>query len=211
MQSLQRVSSEPGGPPPGFLRSERFSARIPSIGAVYPGSADAIKLIPMTSLNPARTTWHITFGTYGARLHGDERPTVDRRQNQPGQPFFGQDPGRRAAEEMQMRASMVLLTCEQRRLVEVRLSEICDRGGWGCRTCAAGGDHVHLLCDAPPNVHGRQIRTLVKRWLTQALDREWKRPPSGRWWADGGSCKPIKNAEYLGNVCGYIRRQRLSR
>ena len=26
-------------------------------------------------------TWHITFGTYGARLHGDERPTVDRNHN----------------------------------------------------------------------------------------------------------------------------------
>ncbi|NLG42978.1 MAG: hypothetical protein GX547_07015 [Phycisphaerae bacterium] len=31
--------------------------------------------------------YHITFGTYGMRLHGDERETVHRRRNQFGEPF----------------------------------------------------------------------------------------------------------------------------
>jgi hypothetical protein len=35
--------------------------------------------------------YHITFGTYGTRLHGDERGTVDRAMNKPGDPIIGAD------------------------------------------------------------------------------------------------------------------------
>jgi hypothetical protein len=36
--------------------------------------------------------YHITFGTYGTRLHGDARGTVDRRMNEPGEPIIGSEP-----------------------------------------------------------------------------------------------------------------------
>ena len=39
--------------------------------------------------------YHITFGTYGTRLHGNERGSVDRAHNAPGEPFHF---GRRLAE-----------------------------------------------------------------------------------------------------------------
>ena len=38
--------------------------------------------------------YHITFGTYGNRLHGSDKPHVDRDHNHYGEPFA--DPGRHA-------------------------------------------------------------------------------------------------------------------
>ena len=47
--------------------------------------------IPRQHLDPARTTWHITWGTYASRLHGGYRPTVDKQHNQRGEPFLPRD------------------------------------------------------------------------------------------------------------------------
>jgi len=66
------------------------------------------------SLDPQRTTWHITFGTCGTRLHGDLRPAVDLDHN--------------------------------------------NRGGWTYRIWAAGEDHVYVLLDIIPEVHGEKVR-----------------------------------------------------
>src|SRR2546421_11369035 len=38
--------------------------------------------------------YHITWGTYGTRLHGDGRGTVDREHNEYGTPVLGPDPER---------------------------------------------------------------------------------------------------------------------
>ncbi|MFA7235386.1 MAG: hypothetical protein WC058_00860 [Phycisphaeraceae bacterium] len=58
-------------------------------------------------LDPARTTWHITFGTYGTRLHGDDRPTVDREHNQRGEAFIEADAERAAESREGMRGDPI--------------------------------------------------------------------------------------------------------
>ncbi len=166
-------------------------------------------------LDPQRTTWHITFGTYGTRLHGGVRITVERNRNRRGDPFVGADPQRRGAERDRMRFKPVWLTDEQRRFLEAVVPEICKRGGWGFRTASAGGDHVHLLVDVLPEIHGERVRRLIKRWLGQALSRRWPlgdspaRVSTARptWWAEQGSNKPVKDVEYLNAAYGYIRNQ----
>ena len=154
------------------------------------------------------TNWHITFGTYGTRLHGGDRPTVVRTQNRPGQPFIGPDVARHAAARQRLRFRIVTLTLEQRRFIELRVPEHCERGGWRCHTCAAGPDHVHVLCEAPRSAHGKQIRALLKRWLTQSLNEMWERLDGGPWWSEGGSCRAVRVETYFRNAHSYIERQR---
>jgi hypothetical protein len=89
-------------------------------------------------LDPPRTPWHITFGTYGTRLHGDDRPTVDLQHNQLNAPFLPRDPHREEFERGRMTFPPRYLTMEQRAFVESELSSICVRGGWTYRVCAAG-------------------------------------------------------------------------
>jgi len=164
----------------------------------------------MHELDPDRATWHITWGTHAARLHGGDRPTVDRKENNPGDAFVDRDEKREHYEKNIARSKAVILTEAQRAHIERVIPGLCERGGWTYRTCSAGveGDHAHVLLDVPRDVHGKQVRNLLKRWLTQSLETVWDKPECGAWWADGGSTKVVDNNAYLNRVHPYIENQR---
>ncbi len=162
----------------------------------------------MQQLDPKRTTWHITFGTYGARLHGGDRPTLERPGSRPGDPFVGEDQSRERFIKTTMLAEPVVLRLEQRAFIEEALPAICTRGGWTFRACAAQPDHVHVLLDADRHVHGEKVRRLIKRWLTQEMNRHWLLADGARWWAEQGSNRAIRDLEYLNRAYEYIERQR---
>ncbi len=165
---------------------------------------------PIQALAPHRTTWHITFGTYGARLHSGDRPTVDRAHNHRGQAFIGRDDEREKSERHIMRASAIALPVQVRSFIEETIPPLCIRGNWTYRTCAAPADedHVHTLLDIDPHIHGKDVRKWLKRWLTEALNARFGKPPGGDWWAECGSTRPVKNLDYLNNVFPYICKQR---
>jgi REP element-mobilizing transposase RayT len=164
--------------------------------------------LPHQQFEPSRTTWHITFGTYGTRLHGDSRPSVDKQHNQINEPFVPPSFEREESERGRMKFPPRYLSREQRLAVENKLPEICVRGGWKYRVCSAAPDHVHLLCDIVPEVHGEKVRRLVKRWLGQILSAAWPLPDGASWWAEEGSNIAVCDEQYLNNAFGYIARQR---
>ena len=161
-------------------------------------------------------TWHVTFGTYAARLHGGPRATVSRDRNQRGEPFIEAHGPREEFERGRARGPAVILTIEQCEFIEATIPDVCVRGGWMLRVCSASppratgtdGDHVHVLLDAASAIHGKQVRELLKRWLTQALDARWGKPAGGSWWAEGGSNKPVGDDEYRVNAHNYVFGQR---
>lgn len=150
-------------------------------------------------LDPTRTTWHITFGTYGTRLHSAKAPTVDKRHNQRSEPFLPHDILRVQSDRERMKFPARHFTLEQRRFVENQLPAICERGGWVYRICSAANDHVHLLCDVDPSIHGEKVRRLVKRWLGQLLSEQWPLADGATWWAEEGSNIAVKDEQYLNN------------
>jgi hypothetical protein len=159
-------------------------------------------------LDPTHASWHITWGTYGARLHGGHRPTVDREHNERSEPFIFRDSQRERAEESILNFPARLLTTEQRSLAEQAIPAICLRGGWNYRMCAAGPDHIYVLCDITPAIHGEKVRRLLKRWLGQELSKDWPIAEGQTWWAEEGSNIAVKDEAYLNNVFNYILRQR---
>jgi REP element-mobilizing transposase RayT len=163
---------------------------------------------PHQHLDPTRTTWHITFGTYGTRLHGGTRPNVDKQHNERGTDFVPTRIEREDSARNRMNFLPRFLTNEQRRFAETEMPTICERGRWSYRVCSAAPDHVHLLCDIIPEVHGEKVRRLVKRWLGQALSEHWPIPEGASWWAEEGSNIAIHNEAYLNNAFSYIARQR---
>jgi len=164
------------------------------------------------ALPQGRAVWHITVGTYGSRLHGGGEPTVDRQHNQRGEPFIRHDESRRRGEQDRMRGKPLCLSAEQRIAIEAAMPGVCRQGGWALHACASppepDNDHFHVLLDADPSADPKVIRELIKRWLTQALDKQFERPDCGLWWVKGGSTKPVKDTSYFGNVLAYITRQR---
>jgi hypothetical protein len=153
--------------------------------------------------------YHITWGTYGTRLHGDPRKTVDRQHNQYGEPVLGFDEHRWEHEKALLKFPPVIFTRPQMILVESLLPNICDRGGWKHITGAAGPDHVHEILFSRFNPE--TIRRLFKRWLGQELSRVLHPvPDSATWWAECGSIRWIfeEDGSYYGNATSYVTRQR---
>ena len=164
----------------------------------------------MQTLSVDLISWHITWGTYGSRLHGSKRPTVDRKHNSRGQPFVERNDHRERFESCIATEKAIYFTLDQRCYIESVIPEICRRGGWVYRIAAAGPecDHVHLLCDIDPKTHGKEARKWMKRWLSESLNRRRRRGDDQRWWAEGGSTRPVKDASYLNNVYDYLTMQR---
>lgn len=155
-------------------------------------------------------SWHITIGTHGSRLHGDDRPTVDRQNNELGTPFLYFDRTRADYERELLRGPPVVLSKTQRLYIEELFPAICDRGRWQHIISAAppAGDHFHILLSADRTIHGTDIRKWLKRWLSQALTERFDTPACGEWWAHGGSTKAVDTNEYYANALRYIRKQR---
>jgi REP element-mobilizing transposase RayT len=152
--------------------------------------------------------YHITFGTYGTRLHGDVRGTVDRAMNQPGDPIIGADPSWWELERDKLRFDPVVLTPEQMIHVESVMPEICMRGRWEYHVGAGGPDHVHALLTA--EAEGDAVRKWFKRWLGESMLSRWPRPGGSTWWAEGGSVKWVWERDYFENIFDYLNRQRAS-
>jgi len=76
------------------------------------------------------TPWHITFGTYGTRLHGSHRPTVDKQHNQRGTPFLALDAQREQAALACMKDPCRLLIAQQRAHMASRCGD-WSSDGWG--------------------------------------------------------------------------------
>ncbi len=190
------------------------SLRAGSSPTPNPPTPIPIITIPTSIMLPPalnHTTWHITFGTYGTRLHGDIRPTVDKQHNHLSEAFIAPDQVREQVARDRMKYSAVVLNLAQREFIERQLPEICERGSWQYRTCAAAPDHVHLLCDIPAEIHGEKVRRLIKRWLTQSLNQQWTLSQGARWWAEEGSNKAIHDDAYRKNAFEYVEKQRALR
>jgi len=150
--------------------------------------------------------YHITFGTYGTRLHGDVRGTVDRRLNQPGDPIIGAEPDWEFMELNKLRFPPRVFDFQQRQLVEQLVPDVCVRGGWQLQARAAGKDDVHTLLSAQAD--GDVIRKLLKRWLGQALASHIPLEPEQTFWAECGSVKWVWKEDYFERVKKYVLDQR---
>lgn len=110
-----------------------------------------------------------------------------------------------------MSAPEVRFTRERMEFIESIVPALCVRGGWTHVASAAGPDHVHVLLSVQPALHGKQVRAVLKRWLTLELDNRWecvKRSDGMSWWCEGGPTKAVKGEEYFANARRYVEDQR---
>ena len=160
----------------------------------------------------ALTCWHLTFGTYGTRMHGDERPTVDRRRNERGDDFESADPQRVRYLVDRAAGEAVFLNAEQRKRIEENAERLIADTDWRLIEIAAPveGHHVHVVLEAPSRRHGKEIRKLLKSLLSRDLSACFGKPPV-RWWAKGGSTKAVRDTRYRRNAIAYVQRQKTLR
>jgi hypothetical protein len=153
--------------------------------------------------------FHLTWGTYGTRLHGDSRKTVDRQHNEYGEPVLGFDDHRWELEKTLLKFPPVVFDQPKRVLVESLLPGICHRGGWEHVAGAAGPDHVHEILVSKNDP--KTIRRILKRWLGQSMcEHLGDLQPGASWWAECGSIRWIfeEDGNYFKNAVDYVNRQR---
>jgi REP element-mobilizing transposase RayT len=156
--------------------------------------------------DPFPLAFHITSGTYGTRLHGDERGTVDRSMNQYGDRIIGRIDEWERMERDRLNFEPRIFTIDQMITIEWLIPEVCIRGGWQLHSCAAGPDHVHNILTA--NADGEAVRKWLKRWLGQELAKIYPLQEGETFWAECGSVKWIWTQEYLLRAIKYVRDQR---
>ena len=89
--------------------------------------------------------FHMTCGTYGARLTGSRKPFVDRWNNEYGKPLPRCDPKRQDAARERMKEDPVSFTLEQREAGEPAIREVAERYGWTIHSIACQADHTHVV------------------------------------------------------------------
>ena len=136
--------------------------------------------------------YFITFACYGARLHGDESGSVDRRHNLPGSPSLEAHLKRVAAETERMEQTPYLLDRERRAIVLTTLHEVCLHRGWTLWAAHVRTNHVHVVVEA--EIAPERIMNAFKSYASRSLNslgidkpdrKRWSRHGSTRWlWTD---------------------------
>ena len=158
---------------------------------------------------PRVLAYHFTWGTYGSRLHGDPRGTVERQNNIYGTPVLAHDAERLREQRENLRFPPVSLTIEQCAFAEDAIPAVCERGHWELRARACAPDHIHVVLTSV--FDPKKIRSLLKRWVGQALSENWSQEKEQTWWSEDGSIKWIYDDPYLRNAVRYVERQRIRR
>jgi REP element-mobilizing transposase RayT len=149
--------------------------------------------------------YHIVWTTYGTWLPGDARGWI--RSGAWGvQP---PDAERERFAREHMAAAAVVLTHEQRALVEQTITDHCRIRGWSLHAVKARSNHVHVVvtADRDPDTVMEQFKSWCSRKLSDAEGltvRVGRKAGRRHWFTEGGDKERIEDEEYLENAIRYV-------
>jgi len=149
--------------------------------------------------------YHIIWTTYGTWLPGDARGWVKWNEGgvKPPDPELERDARERMVE------SAVVLTEEQRAIVEKTIRDHCRIRGWLLHAVNARSNHVHVVvtADRDPDEVMNQFKAWCSRKLSDAeglVGRVAKKAGRRHWFTEGGDKELIDTEEYLLNATIYV-------
>jgi REP element-mobilizing transposase RayT len=149
--------------------------------------------------------YHIVWTTYGTWLPGDWRGWVLKGVSgiQSPDPDLERDARERMVEEI------VLLSPEQRAIVERTIAEHCRIRGWHLHAVNARSNHIHVVvtADRKPDDVRDQFKAWCSRKLSDAagLTKAVARKAGRRhWFTEGGDAEVIEHPDYLENAIRYV-------
>jgi REP element-mobilizing transposase RayT len=144
----------------------------------------------------------ITFSTYGSRLHGDARGSVDPKHNQPGTPVIENRPGLERFERAAMTQPPYLLDDQRREIVLDAIIRVCAFREWQLFAVHARSNHVHVVVNADrlPEAVARDF----KEYSSRALNRAGLDPPERKRWTRHSSMRFLPNPEVCERAIRYV-------
>ena len=144
----------------------------------------------------------ITFVCYGARLHGDERGSVDRGHNLPRTRFAEGDPDRLDAKRELMDQPPYHLDSTRRAAVLEAIREVCSHRQWDLIAAHIRTNHVHVVVEA--NVAPEKAMLAFKSYASRALNRRGLDQPNRKRWARHGSTRWLRKDQNVEDAIRYV-------
>ena len=133
--------------------------------------------------------YFITLSSYGDRVHGDERGSVDRRSNVLDEPPLGADPVREVRERRLLGSPPFKFDAAIREAIEASFAETCEYRGWTLIAIHCRTNHVHTVLAAPEadtsevlhRLKSRSTRALRAAGIVGVSQPVWSRHGSTRY------------------------------
>src|SRR5690606_3945332 len=147
-----------------------------------------------------------TFRCFGTWLHGDDRGSVDKRQNVYQTPRIERNSNWRKHNEENLRHPPVKLDAARRRSVEKAIRELCDERGWKLLAINVRTNHVHVVVSIG-NHSASRARSALKAKATKQLRYEklWEHDHSP--WAEKGSKQNLWSETSIWEACKYVNNE----
>ncbi len=142
-------------------------------------------------------TYFITFTTYGTWVHGDERGSVDRRQNGFGEPLVESEYALRMYRSTLMTEPPFTMDAECREIVLAAIRQHAEFRGWNLVAAHVRSSHVHLVVAA--NVEPETVMTQFKARASRALNAGVAR----KRWTRHGSTRHLSSEESIRRAVHY--------
>jgi REP element-mobilizing transposase RayT len=154
---------------------------------------------------PFILAYHIVWTTYGTWLPGDWRGWIKKGFSGIQSP----DPGLERSSRRRLAEPPVLLSIEQRVLVENTIIDHCGIRNWPLHAVNSRTNHVHVVvsADGEPEMARDQFKAWCSRKLSDAAGlRKKVAKKAGRrhWFTEGGDAEAIEDEEYLDNAVRYV-------
>jgi REP element-mobilizing transposase RayT len=146
--------------------------------------------------------YFITFACYGARLHGDEAGSVDRRHNLVGSRLLEPDPERVTTERRAMLQEPYLLDEAARPVVLAAIRRHCAHRGWNLLAAHVRSNHVHILVEA--ETRPERIMNEFKSYASRELNQLTSERPGRKRWARHGSTRWLWKDEDVRRALQYV-------
>ena len=147
--------------------------------------------------------YFLTWTTYGAWLHGDERESADDRHNMPGTPYLEPEPARVERMRERMSERPFTLEPEARAIVDHAIRTVARNREWTIHALNVRSNHVHAVVRAPS--HTPEIVTKqFKAWSTRALQDAGTGTDRARFWTRMGSTRWVNTETSLHAAIDYV-------
>ena len=135
-------------------------------------------------------------------LHGDVRGSVDRITNIFDTPLLPPDRVRRRTEEQELKSAPVVLTADQRRVVEMAVRNLCLHRGYALLAVNVSTNHVHAVISAARKPE--RVLEAIKAYATRELRQTSSIPATMKPWGRHGSTRYLWKDRSVEKAIAYV-------
>jgi REP element-mobilizing transposase RayT len=143
-----------------------------------------------------------TVTTYGTRLHGDERGTVDREHNEFNGPFVPPDEEWVALRADQLAEPPLKLNAKMRGETDRAIRAHAEFRGWHLHAAHVRTNHFHIVVAAV--LPSDRMLAQFKAYATRALRKSDAIGNRRNVWTEGGSKRRLYTDQAVIDACNYV-------